>query len=345
MPFNNTTKRFDRIWRFVDQFLASENATRTAFDQTLDDVRVSVNDAITYLEGRDDDIAVSATDLRYIGAFSVTPVTRVGGAPLVLGDFYFDTDDEEFLIYNGTSFVSTTGLTVATRAFLALVDSDDDAAVRTLFGLGTAATQNSTAFATAAQGTKADAAVPAPGGVAVNVTDWQGVHAIGSGPYEGAAGATNAPIAAACAGVYVKRNSTSGVLIVTDTASGRVFRSVFAASAIGAWKELPALAVGGLSAFIETLLNDIDADAARATLSAHPLANQGSGPGKFQTLLSGPSQPLSLPAGGTWVWWYTRESSTSGVVTSVSAGIDAGGTLIAAAAASTNTTGWAWRLN
>lgn len=345
MPFNNTTKRFDRVWRFVDQFLANQNATRTAFDVTIDDVQAAVNAAIAYLEGRDDLIAVSATDLRYIGAFSTAPATRIGGGALVLGDFYFDTDDEEFLIWDGAAFVSTTGLTAAMRSFLALVDADDDAAVRVLFGLGTASTQNATAFATAAQGTKADAAVPAPGGLAVGVNNWQDVHAIGSGPYEGSAGATNAPIAAACSGFYVKRNSTGGVLIVTDTASGRVFRSVFSASAIGAWKELPALAVGGLSAFIETLLNDIDADAARATLSAHPLANQGSGPGKFQTLLSGPSQPLSLPAGGTWVWWYTRESSTSGVVTSVSAGIDAGGTLIAAAAASTNTTGWAWRLN
>lgn len=343
MPFNNTTKRFDRVWRFVDQFLANENATRSAFDVTIDDVQAAVNAAIAYLEGRDDAIAVSATDLRYIGAFSAAPATRIGGGALVLGDFYFDTDDDEFLTYDGAVFVSTTGLTATMRSFLALIETDDDAAVRTLIGLGTAATQNSTAFATAAQGALAEDAVQAPDGVAVNVTNWANVHSSGTGFYEGAAGAVNSPVAVACTGFYIKKNSTSGVLTVTDQ-NGRTFRSVFSSSNIGPWKEVAQTATGGLSSFIVTLLDDLDQIEARTTLGAQPLSWSGPGIGQFTTLLAGPSAALSLPAGGSWLYWFIKESTTSGAISSVNSGFAAGGSVISAATASTNTIGWAWRI-
>lgn len=343
MPFNNITKRFDRIWRFVDQFLPSQNATRTAFDVALDDVQNSLNNAIVYLEGRDDAIAVSATDLRYIGAFSAAPANRIGGGALVIGDFYFDTDDNEFLVFNGTSFVSTTGLTATTRAFLALIEADNDAAVRAAIGLGTAAIQNVGAFATASQGALAEDAVQAPDGVAVNVTNWANVHSSGTGFYEGAAGAVNSPVAVACTGFYIKKNSTSGVLTVTDQ-NGRTFRSVFSSSNIGPWKEVAQTATGGLSSFIVTLLDDLDQIEARTTLGAQPLSWSGPGIGQFTTLLAGPSVALSLPAGGSWLYWFIKESTTSGVLSSVNSGFAAGGSVISAATASTNTVGWAWRI-
>lgn len=235
MPFNTTTKRFDRVWRFVDQFLANQNATRTAFDVTIDDVQAAVNAAIAYLEGRDDAIAVSATDLRYIGAFSAAPATRIGGGALVLGDFYFDTDDDEFLTYDGAVFVSTTGLTATMRSFLALIETDDDMAIRTLFGLGTAATQNSTAFATAAQGTKADEAIRAPSGIVNTVLDWNTVHASGTGVYYGAAGAANGLGANATVGFYWKATTTAGVLFVFDLTTGKIGKKIYTASAFGSW--------------------------------------------------------------------------------------------------------------
>lgn len=56
--------------------------------------------------------------------------------------------------------VASTGITDSTTAGRALLIAADVAAQRTALGLGTAATQASTAFATAAQGVKADAAQP-----------------------------------------------------------------------------------------------------------------------------------------------------------------------------------------
>jgi len=59
-----------------------------------------------------------------------------------------------------------------TAAGKALLDDSDASAQRTTLGLGTAATSASTAFATAAQGTKADLAVPS------NITGITGADAI-----------------------------------------------------------------------------------------------------------------------------------------------------------------------
>ncbi len=59
-----------------------------------------------------------------------------------------------------------------TAAGKALLDDSDASAQRTTLGLGTAATTASTAYATAAQGTKADLAVPS------NITGITGADAI-----------------------------------------------------------------------------------------------------------------------------------------------------------------------
>lgn len=237
MPFNNTTKRFDRVWQFVTQFLAGDDAQRTDFDISFNDVRDSLNQAIAYLEGRDNALAVSATDLRYIGTFASQPTTRVGGGAFQSGDFYFNSTSLDFRVFDGAVFGTATGLPTVSAFVRTLLGAIDQPTLRGLIGLGTAAVQNSTFFATAAQGVKADAAVQAPSGLANTVTDWQSVHASGTGPYQGAAGAANAPVAAACAGHYVKNSATTGVLTVADM-TGRKFQSVFTASAIGAWREV-----------------------------------------------------------------------------------------------------------
>ena len=100
----------------------------------------------------------------------------------------------------------------------------------------------------------------------------------------------------------------------------------------------------GVSTFIKTLLDDADADTARGTLGAHTLANTSSGIGQFTTLLVGPSTALSLPSGGTWLYYYIRESTSSGVFQSHATNIAAGGTQIASSTAGVNTYGFAWRI-
>lgn len=72
-------------------------------------------------------------------------------------------DDANFAS-NVTTQIATKLNADAVSAFgLTLIDDADAATARTTLGLGDAATQNTTAFATAAQGVKADAALPAAG--------------------------------------------------------------------------------------------------------------------------------------------------------------------------------------
>jgi len=71
--------------------------------------------------------------------------------------------------FTGSGTASLADLSSAGRA---LIDDADATAQRTTLGLGTAATSASTAFATAAQGTKADLAVPS------NITGITGADAI-----------------------------------------------------------------------------------------------------------------------------------------------------------------------
>ena len=242
MPFNGTTKRFDRIWSFVSQFVAMENARRSDFDVSHNDIKDSINAAIAYLEGLI--AAITGGDVRFLGYQASDPATRVGGGALVSGDFYVNSTTKDFRFYNGTAFIRGLDLPIATAFFKTLFAAADAASLRGLIGLGSASVQNATAFATATQGTKADAAVLASGGIANNVTDWQSIQTTGCGFYEGAAGALNAPSVNPSFGIYVKQSATRGFALVADSL-GSLYRNNYESGVWSGWRSVVSLANAG----------------------------------------------------------------------------------------------------
>lgn len=98
-------------------------------------------------------------DDRYLGPKSSAPTLDNDGNALLTGALYFNTATNTMKVWNGSAwldaYVSLSGALLATNN---LADLNNVATARTNLGLGTAATQNSTAFATAAQGTNADTA-------------------------------------------------------------------------------------------------------------------------------------------------------------------------------------------
>jgi len=128
---------------------ASQVAAETARDQTL--------------------AAYDNFDDRYLGAKSSDPTLDNDGNALVAGALYFSTTLNYMRVYTGTIWVDAYA---AGTSFLAKANNLSDLAsvptARTNLGLGTAATTDSTAYATAAQGATADTALqPATIGVTV----------------------------------------------------------------------------------------------------------------------------------------------------------------------------------
>lgn len=153
--------------------------------------------------------------------------------------------------------------------------------------------------------------------------------------------ATGAEAGSYTATLRYRGNGTIAIQEAYIPGTGYRYRT-YAASTWSAWASISAGM--GISAFIQTLLDDADADTARVTLGAHPLAINSSGIGQFTTLLVGPATALSLPSGGTWLYYFIRESVSSGLFQAHATNIAAGGTQIAASTAGVNTYGFAWRI-
>jgi len=104
-------------------------------------------------------------DDRYLGAKSSEPSTDNDGNALITGALYFNTTTNDMKVWSGSAwldaYASTSGTLAAANN---LSDLDNVATARTNLGLGTAATTASTDYATAAQGTTADNALPKSGG-------------------------------------------------------------------------------------------------------------------------------------------------------------------------------------
>tara|TARA_B110000879_G_scaffold31948_1_gene43737 strand:+ start:907 stop:3402 length:2496 start_codon:yes stop_codon:yes gene_type:complete len=109
--------------------------------------------------------ALDSFDDRYLGQKSSNPTVDNDGNTLVAGSLFFDTTSDVMKVYEGSSWVAAyASLSGALIAASNLADLPSASAARTNLGLGTVATTASTAYATAAQGTKADNALPKAGG-------------------------------------------------------------------------------------------------------------------------------------------------------------------------------------
>jgi len=99
-------------------------------------------------------------DDMYLGDKSSDPTVDNDGNPLQTGALYFNTVDNVMKVYTGTAwvaaYVSGAGVLLVANN---LSDVQSAATSRTNLGLGTAATTDSTAYATAAQGALADSAL------------------------------------------------------------------------------------------------------------------------------------------------------------------------------------------
>jgi len=228
MPFTPTPKPgFSRLFAFVDQFNANDPALRSEFDTFNADLDQSINDMIDYFEAAKND----ATDQRFLGLSGNPPGTRndhtlLNPSPLQEGDFYISIDSGDFgtfYFFKGGTWEALSGAAFSVF-FLTLIGAADAAELRGLLGLGSAATSAAAAFATAAQGLKADSALQVPNLLANTVTDWDAVSTSKTGFYQSASGATNSPYSGdSFSAIYIARTATSGALIMIGNTSNRLF--------------------------------------------------------------------------------------------------------------------------
>eukprot|EP00916_Digyalum_oweni_P015414 GHVL01025229.1.p1 GENE.GHVL01025229.1~~GHVL01025229.1.p1 ORF type:complete len:521 (+),score=79.37 GHVL01025229.1:1483-3045(+) len=104
--------------------------------------------------------ALDSFDDRYLGQKASDPTVDNDGDPLVAGALYFNTTDDAMKVYEGSVWVAAyASLSGALLQANNLSDLASATSARTNLGLGTAATTDSTDYATAAQGSLADSAV------------------------------------------------------------------------------------------------------------------------------------------------------------------------------------------
>lgn len=135
--------------------IATTQASNAATSATA-----SANSATASAAARDAALAaLDSFDDRYLGTKSSDPTLDNDGNALVAGALYFNTTTNAMKVYDGSLWLAAyASLSGALLSANNLSDLNNAATARTNLGLGTAATTNSTAYATAAQGTNADTA-------------------------------------------------------------------------------------------------------------------------------------------------------------------------------------------
>ena len=136
------------IKAYVDSQVAAENELTEMNDVTI--TSVTDNEVLAY----------DSTSSKWINQTAVEAGLQPNDAGLtsIAG---LTTAANKMIYTTGSDTYAVTDLSAYGRT---LIDDADAAAARTTLGLGTAATTASTAYATAAQGTKADNALPKAGG-------------------------------------------------------------------------------------------------------------------------------------------------------------------------------------
>mgnify|MGYP006280025709 CR=1 FL=1 len=113
--------------------------------------------------------AFDSFDDRYLGAKNSDPATDNDGNALIAGSLYFNSADGVMKVFTGSVWVASY---VSGADFLARTNNLNDltnaATARTNLGLGTAAVESASNFATSAQGAKADTALQ-PSDISVTV--------------------------------------------------------------------------------------------------------------------------------------------------------------------------------
>lgn len=161
-------------------------------------------------------------DDRYLGAKASDPVVDNDGNALLVGALYFNTTINLMKVWDGTNwlvaYASAAGALLAANN---LSDVNSASTSRTNLGLGTAATTNATAYATAAQGILADGALQRAGGTMT------GPLVLAADPTVNLQAATKQYVdTVAAAGihyhdpVYVESPDTAGNLTATYTGGG-----------------------------------------------------------------------------------------------------------------------------
>ena len=123
--------------------------------------------AMSNVSGSISNVNTVASNIASVNSFANT-YRIASSAPtssLNTGDLYFNTSTNVVNVYNGSAWVAAyASLSGALTVSNNLSDLENAGTARTNLGLGTAATTAATAYATATQGTTADAALPKTGG-------------------------------------------------------------------------------------------------------------------------------------------------------------------------------------
>ncbi len=98
----------------------------------------------------------------------------------------------------------------------------------------------------------------------------------------------------------------------------------------------------GATATGSALVTAADAAAARTAIVAPATPSGAAGPGQWVQISVGPSSSYTLPAGGTWAFFFA--SYSSGAFNNAVASIAAGGTTIASTGPTNAAGGFAWRI-
>lgn len=112
----------------------------------------------------------------------------------------------------------------------------------------------------------------------------------------------------------------------------------------GAWGPSSGAAWGSITGTLSAQADLKVALDAKASTAGVPLMPTGA---TFIRLADASNTAVTLPAGGTWTWWFIRMNSSSGVYSGVNpqVGVSAGGTVISAATAGIYPMGIAWKIS